>query len=251
MVLIKNLRPLAPLPRACRRAEVVGREKREVPASVCQNAALELSKPYFPPHTSMKKNLRSLLLPPFLVVSLGWVAILTWDAHSPASPPQKGASLEVPATAQPVASAGARAAYTGAAASVTESQPLPAPRLAEPAMVLNPTLSQDVPTGASLAASSAHPLVRDVPPPKAGAPILVPGHFDGIMVSHVPLAAPPTPVPPGTPRTPPKVINNPPEKGGGTTYVLDDTWAIPFFAPPLHAVTASQKASEPSPSSSK
>lgn len=179
----------------------------------------------------MKKDPCSLLRLAFLIVSLGLGVIFTWVAHSPTLPPQKAASLELRGMAQPVAPAVAHAEDAREAASVTESQPLPAPRLAKLTSVPAPTLPQAGVTRASVPASlSPAVLIRDVAPPIVGVPILVPGHFDGIMVSHVPLTESPQPVKPGTPRTPPTVIHNPPEKGGGTTYLLDATWDTPVFA---------------------
>ena len=180
----------------------------------------------------MKKNSLWILLCVCLALVVGLTAILTWNANSVTLPLRAASFAKLQ---QPVQEHTPPVTRKAEAGQITKTK--------DPIVVLPPG-SAGSPARSSLqpqvnplpalapAVVSAPPLIRDVGPPATGSATFVPGHFDGIMVSHVPLPEPPRVVKRGTPQTPPTVIHNPPEKGGGTNYLLDATWDTPVFADP-------------------
>jgi hypothetical protein len=87
------------------------------------------------------------------------------------------------------------------------------------------------------------PVIRDGEAPLAGRTETVPSHFDGVTVSHVPLAELPLEVQPGTHPTLPTVVHATREKGGGTIYRLDSTGGELVRAPPAASPEKSLAAS--------
>lgn len=154
---------------------------------------------------------------------------------SPATPP-----LQSPAPSRNTAPTAAGAKPSEASAVIPQMGAIGSPRTSA-RVAENANLPQE-------ASAQPLPIIRNGEAPVPGRTEMVPGHFDGVMVSHVPLAEPPPEVKPGIPRTPPTVIHPAPENGGGTLYLLDSTWDTPVQAPP--AAASAKGKSSPNPPSS-